>query len=78
MKIWTDYPILELGDAPGKPAPVREAKPLSYDGDKYVRCRVDAVEIEIKSGYLYMEEGRFGEVPPINRRILSQIKQKSR
>lgn len=70
MKLWTDYPIDELGDEPGKPAPVREAVLVAYDGDKYVTCRVDGIETSFKSGYLYMDQGRYGEVPPVTRRIL--------
>lgn len=34
---WTDYPFVELGDAPGKPAPIRHVNVYSYDGNKYAR-----------------------------------------
>ena len=53
MKLLTDYPIESLGDTKGNFAPVREAKLISYDGDKYCKVEVCGVEIEIKAGYLY-------------------------
>ena len=66
MKAWTDYPITELGDTPGMRAPVRECEVTEYDGDKYCRVVVGGHSIEIKSGYLYSEAGRHGEVPNID------------
>lgn len=33
---FTDYPFEEFGDVPGEIAPIRKAKILGYDGDKYV------------------------------------------
>lgn len=77
MQLWTDYPITELGDEPGKEAPIRPARLLEYDGDKYVICDVEGLTVEFKSGYLYMERGRLGEVPPVTRRILHHFKPKS-
>lgn len=77
VKLWTDYPFVELGDEPNKEAPIREAKLISYDGDKYVDCVVDGVEVSFKAGYLYMERGRCDEVPPVTRRILHRFKPKS-
>ena len=64
MKLFTDYPILELGDAPRKEASIREVEVLSYDGDKYVTVKVEGVETSFKRGYLYTRPGRCGEVPP--------------
>ena len=66
MKAFTDYPILELGDKPNKIAPVRECEVLSHDGDKYCKIKVEGCFEEVKSGYLYSERGRAGEVPCID------------
>ena len=70
MKAFTDYPILELGDKPNQKAPVRECEVLSYDGDKYCKIRVAGCFDEVKTGYLYAEKGRYGEVPRINVNLL--------
>jgi hypothetical protein len=66
-ELWTDYPIAELGDAPGRAAPIRSVRLVSYDGDKYVRVLVDGLraDVEIKAGYVYIKPGRCGEVPSI-------------
>lgn len=45
---WTDYPILALGDASGKPAPIRQVRVLSYDQNKY--AKVIVLNPELKSG----------------------------
>ena len=63
MNLWTDHPIIALGDKPGEEAPVRQVRLLEYDGNKYCRILVDGVEVEIKAGYLYIKPGRLGEVP---------------
>jgi hypothetical protein len=63
MILYTDYPFTELGDTPHKRAPIREVKPLSYDGDKYVKVLVEGVQSELKCGYLYTQRGRCGDVP---------------
>ena len=73
MKAWTDYPFAHLQDEAGKKAPVREIEVLSYDGDKYCMVRVCGHEDEIKAGYIYQREGRYGEVPPITRRQLAML-----
>ena len=62
LRAYTDYPITELGDAPNQTAPVRKVVLLSYDGDKYARVLVQGITKEIKLGYLYESEGRYGEV----------------
>lgn len=48
----TDYPITRLGDVPGKPAPVRKCRLLSYDGNKYCTILVDGLVVTIKRGYV--------------------------
>jgi hypothetical protein len=71
MKAWTDYPFTWLGDEAGKEAPVREIEVLSYDDDKYCRIKVCGGEAEIKAGYIYQHEGRYGDVPAITRMQLA-------
>lgn len=66
MKAWTDYPIRELGDDLGRPAPVRECYVTGWDGDKYCSVVVCGHHVSIKSGYLYSEPGRYCEVPRID------------
>ena len=70
MKAWTDYPIEELGDIAGKPAPVRECNVLSWDGDKYCDVEVAGIRAQFKAAYIYQREGRYGEVPRISKRQL--------
>lgn len=72
LTAWTDYPFVELGDTPNAPAPVRKIKPLRYDNDKYVEIEVEGIKSSIKSGYIYTEEGRYGEVPVLNPRLINQ------
>lgn len=73
MKAWTDYPFTWLGDTAGEISPVREIKVLSYDGNKYCRIMVNGGEDEIKSGYIYQSEGRYGEVPCLTREQLLSL-----
>lgn len=70
MKAFTDYPILELGDKSGEEAPVRVCEVIKYDQDKYCEVLVDGVTTEIKSGYIYSQKGRCGEVPVIDLNLL--------
>jgi hypothetical protein len=53
QKYWTDYPIVEFGDEPGKKAPLREIQILYYDGDKYITGLVEGVFVSFKRGYVY-------------------------
>ena len=66
MRAFTDYPLVRLGDQPGKLAPIREVEVISCDGDKYCLVRVGGIETEIKSGYLYQTAGRCGDVPSVS------------
>lgn len=77
MQAYTDYPITMLGDAPGKPGPIRQVRVLSFDGDRY--CCVEfstgtgsCLMAEVKAGYLYTERGRHGEVPTIDTTLLTR------
>lgn len=63
MKVFTDYPIKELGDTPGELALIREVEIISYDGNMYCTISVEEITLEVKSGYLYRESGRSQEVP---------------
>lgn len=73
MSYWTDYPITELGDEPGKRAPIRECVPLSYDRNKYCRVEVEGVTTSFKAGYIYTKEGRCGDVPTITKDELRSL-----
>lgn len=68
VKLYTDYPIVELGDLPYVEAPIRECELVSFDGDKYVKVRIhgySGLVTEMKWGYVYMGKGRYGEVPKL-------------
>jgi len=56
--VWTDYPFAELGDTPGEPAPIRPARLLSYDGNKYCQLVVCGRRVECKYCYVYRTPGR--------------------
>ena len=73
MKAWTDCPILALGDSAELDAPIREVEVVAYDGDKYCRVRVDGVEAEVKAGYIYQQEGRYGKVLQVERKQLETL-----
>ena len=73
MKAWTDYPFTWLGDTAGQEAPVREIEVISYDDNKYCRIKVCGGEDEIKAGYIYQLEGRYGEVPMITKYQLATL-----
>jgi hypothetical protein len=62
MRLFTDTSIIQLGDAPGREAPIREVEVCSFDGDRYARVRVDGMIIRIEAGLIYTAVGRFGEV----------------
>lgn len=73
IRAYTDYPIERLGDIPHQLAPIRKVKVLSYDGDKYCIIKVKGHYEEIKSGYIYMQPGRAGEVLSIDRAFLKRL-----
>ncbi len=73
IRAYTDYPIERLGDIPHQLAPIRRVKVLSYDRDKYCIIKVEGRYEEIKSGYIYMQPGRAGEVPSIPRKLLKRL-----
>lgn len=50
--VYTDYPVLVLGDISGKSAPIRQAQFISFDGNKYVKVLIQNHEVEFKIGYL--------------------------
>lgn len=64
-RCFTDYPILSLGDADGKKAPIRECRLLSVDRalrycDVLVKDGSSWTEHRFKVGYLYADRGRLG------------------
>ncbi len=72
---WTDYPFVELGDIPRQPAPIRHVNLIRYDGDKYATVSFDncAAVLEVKTGYLYSQPGRYGQVKQVNRRKIQRM-----
>ena len=66
MKLYTDYPITELGDKEFVEAPIRECELLSYDNNKYCYIKVGGIEKEVKRCYIYTKSGRCGEVDCIS------------
>lgn len=75
MKLYTDYPITELGDIPRHEAPIRECMVISYDENKYCIIEVDGIQLEIKRCYIYTKNGRCGDVPCIgHRKLINLIK----
>lgn len=75
VSAWTDYPFIELGDIPYKPAPIRHVLVLSYDQNKYAKIYVEGHDLvtEVKWGYLFGQAGRLGKVKQINRRKLERM-----
>lgn len=73
IKAYTDYPFEILGDTPGKLAPIRKIKVLAYDRNKYCKIRIYEIYFEIKTGYIYIQPGRAGEVPSIPRKLLKRL-----
>jgi hypothetical protein len=64
VRLYTDYPFVELGDAPGEPAPVREIqRVVSYDGNKYCEVLIDGMRLSLKAGYLYPDKPEPGTQP---------------
>lgn len=64
-KLWTDYPITELGDKPDVEAPVRECRIVGHERLPYVVVDVEGVRACFKGGYIYTEPGRCGDVPSL-------------
>ena len=72
---WTDYPFLELGDRPHAPAPIRHVRIIAYDCDKYVKVSIEGFDgvFEVKTGYLYSQPGRYGQVKHVSRRKIERM-----
>jgi hypothetical protein len=75
IKCWTDYPFVELGDAPGQRAPIRHVVVVHYDGNKYAKIRFDdnGLCLEVKAGYLYRKKARLGQAKKVNLRKLNRM-----
>lgn len=58
LRGWTDFPIEVLGDTPGKPAPIRAAVALAYDGGLYLHVNVGGYTLTLKDGYFYQHPER--------------------
>jgi hypothetical protein len=71
---WTDYPFVELGDEPNKPALIRHVNIVSYDGDKYCQVLLKGHDLlDVKIGYLYSQFGRYGTVKQVNIRKIMRM-----
>lgn len=72
---WTDYPFVELGDEPGKMAPIRHVNIISYDGNKYAKVSFENCGdiLDVKTGYLYSKRGRYGQVKCVNPRKIERM-----
>ena len=75
LTCWTDYPFVELGDEPGKPAPIRHVNIIDYDGDKYATVSFERCGdfLSLKTGYLYSQPGRYGQVKCVNPRKIERM-----
>ncbi len=72
---YTDYPITELGDSEGEPAPIRQVHVLAFDGDLYCKVRIHGHHYVkwLKFGYIYSQHGRSGDVPRISIHVLARL-----
>lgn len=73
MRAWTDYPIAELGDAPGKLAPIRLVEVTAWDRDKYCVIEVAGAIECVKRGYLYRQRGRIGKARRVTKSQLRKL-----
>jgi len=54
--VYTDYPLVELGDTPKVKAPIRPCRVLEYDGDKYIWVEIIGIpnrRFHFKRFYIY-------------------------
>ncbi len=74
-QLFTDYPIIELGDDEFKEAPIRECELLSFDDDdnKYCYVKVGGIEKEIKRCYIYPQKGRCGDVNCVSIKEIKEL-----
>jgi hypothetical protein len=73
VRAWTDYPIAELGDAPGKLAPIRLVNVTAWDRDKYCSVEIAGAHELVKRCYLYKQRGRVGKARRISKRQLRKL-----
>ena len=73
LDAFTDYPIPSYGDVAGEKAPIRRAKILTYDRNKYCDVLVYQVDedgdlrgtvVNFKQFYLYKNEARIDDGIP--------------
>jgi hypothetical protein len=72
-QLFTDYPIIELGDEEFKEAPIRECELLSFDDNKYCYVKVGGIEKEIKRCYIYPQKGRCGDVNCVSIKEIKEL-----
>ena len=64
LRAWTDSVVSELGDAPDKAAPIREATILGYDGRKHAVALVAGKVMKIDIRHLYVRQAPPEKAPP--------------
>jgi hypothetical protein len=63
LRAWTDSVVSELGDAPDKAAPIREATILGYDGRKHAVALVAGKVMKIDIRHLYVRQPEPKQAP---------------
>ena len=68
LKGFTDCPIVELGDEPGKLTQIRAVEAISYDGNK-ITIVIGALTFQIKAEHFYKRSDQ-GKLEPFQRKEL--------
>jgi hypothetical protein len=72
LRAWTDCPIPELGDTPGRTASVREAIVVDYDGGDHATAIVGGKPVRIEVRFLYVRKGAAEKAPALALRPASR------
>ena len=73
LRAWTDCTIPELGDAAGRPAPLREAIVVDYDGGERATAVVGGKPVQIDVRFLYVRKGAAEKAPAFDLRPLAAL-----
>jgi hypothetical protein len=66
LRAWTDSTIPELGDAPGRAAPIREVTILGYDGRDNAIAVAAGKTVRIDVRYLYVRSPESKKTPAVS------------
>ena len=66
LRAWTDSAIPELGDAPGRAAPIREVTILGYDGSDNAIAVAAGKTVKIDVRYLYVRPPEPKKTPAVS------------